>query len=123
MPQEYEELQLSCRVLPFCERSPAEPFTGFVLNLNVSTMAHRDFGDQHFCAVFTFQHCVGGELGLYEPGIVLESRMGDLVIFPSSKVTHFNLHFEGIRGSVVLHSDKAMDQWLESYNCWEGVVY
>lgn len=123
MPDDYEELQLSCNFLPFCERSPAAPFSGFVLNFNVATAAHRDVGDKHFCAVFTFQQCVGGELGLYEPGIVLESRSGDLIIFQSCKVTHFNLHFQGIRASLVLHSDKTGDQWAENYNRWDGVVY
>ena len=73
--------------------------------------------------MFTCQQCIGGELCLYEPGIVLESQAGDLVIFQSCKVTHFNLHFEGIRGSLVLHSDKTVDEWAENYNHWDGVVY
>lgn len=123
MPDEYEELQLSCSFLPFCERSPAAPFSGFVLNFNAATSAHRDVGDKSLCAVFTFQQCIGGELCLYEPGIVLESRSGDLVVFRSHKVTHFNLHFEGIRASLVLHSDKTVDKWAENYNGWNGVVY
>ena len=66
--------------------------------------------------VFTFRQCVG-ELCLYEPGIVLESRDGDLVIFQSCRVT-FQLR---IRASLVLHSDKTGDQWAENH--WNGAVY
>lgn len=66
---------------------------------------------------------MGGQLCLYEPGIVLESRDGDLVIFQSRKVTHFNLHFMGIRGSVVLHTDQTGDRWAQDFNGWADSVH
>jgi hypothetical protein len=33
-------------------------------------------------------------------------------------MTHFNLHFEGVRASLVLHSDKYGDQWVRDRNGW-----
>lgn len=88
----------------------------------MATSGHQDFGDKYFCSVFTFQQCIGGQLCLYKPGIVLESRAG-VVIFQSAKITHFNMHFEGIHGSLVLHSDKSGDKWTEGYNNWDASVY
>jgi hypothetical protein len=58
---------------------------------------------------------------LYEAGLVFESGHGDLIIFPSADITHFNLHFEGLRSSLVLHSDKTGDEWGLNRNRWHSV--
>jgi hypothetical protein len=108
--------------LPLHSRSPAHPFGGFVINFDVSTAGHRDNGDDEFCAVITAQKCAGGEICLHEAGFILESCHGDIVIFPSSKITHFNLHFEGIRASLVLHSDKSGKRCAENFNNWADHV-
>lgn len=123
LPGIYEKLEIFTSKLPFHERSPAHPFSGFVLNFGVSTKGHRDHGDDGVCAVFTFQNCSGGEICLYEPGLVFESGDGDLIIFQSKKITHFNQHFDGIRGSLVLHSDAAGRVWGERYNDWNPHIH
>ena len=42
---------------------------------------------------------------LKKPGIALELKNGDMVIFASSKLSHFNSHFNGKRASLVFHSN------------------
>lgn len=55
---------------------------------------------------------------MFEPGFVFRLHAWDMVFFPSCDITHFNLDFEGIRLSLVLHSDKYGDQWVRSGNGW-----
>jgi hypothetical protein len=55
-----------------------------------------------------------------EPGLVLELRSGDMIIFPSTQVTHFNAHFSGYRVSFVLHTDKGGASWVKDFNGWMG---
>ncbi|TFK59485.1 hypothetical protein BDN72DRAFT_746041, partial [Pluteus cervinus] len=93
LPAEYEELRKFIDVLPVNDISAASPFAGFVINLNVATHIHRDWQDQSICVVMVISECTGGELVLLEPGIVLNLRCGDMVVFPSSKISHFNTHF------------------------------
>jgi hypothetical protein len=66
-----------------------------VININVYTKAHRDSGDRHLCLVIPIGHFEGGGLCLLENGLVLELRNGDIAIFRSSEVTHFNLDYRG----------------------------
>jgi hypothetical protein len=98
--------------------SPAYPFTGFVLNICVSTTGHRDVGDLKLCVVIPFGEWEGGEICLYEPRLVFQAGPGDLLIFPSSKITHFNLHMKGSRYSLVLQTDKGLSRWTEDRNHW-----
>ncbi|KAJ7763440.1 hypothetical protein B0H16DRAFT_1414177 [Mycena metata] len=118
MPDEYEELKIFVTKLPLNERSLAYPFGGFVINVSVSTRGHRDRFDKLFCVVIPFGEWTGGELCLYEPGFVFKLRPWDIIIFPSWDLTHFNLDFEGVRLSLVLHSDKYGDQWVRDGNGW-----
>ncbi|KAF8871014.1 hypothetical protein CPB84DRAFT_1830233 [Gymnopilus junonius] len=62
---------------------PVYPFTGFILNVNVSTHMHRDTGDKDICLVLVISDCIGGELVLVEPSVILRMRSGDVVVFPS----------------------------------------
>jgi hypothetical protein len=101
----------------------AHPFTGIVININVATLGHRDRKDKRICLVLPIGDFTGGELCLYEPGLVIALRPGDLVIFPSYRYTHFNLDYEGLRSSLVLHSDKEGDRWLTDRNGWVGNEY
>ena len=59
-----------------------------------------------------------GELVLFEAGLVVDMKEGIVVGFPSFDLTHFNLHFRGFRGSIVLQSDKNGDSWIEDRNGW-----
>lgn len=94
------------------------PFTGFVVNFNVTTLVHRDQKDKEVCIVFQFSDCEGGSLVLVEPGLVVHLRHGDGIIFRSHKISHFNLDFKGERVSLVFHSDRHMDDWLKDRNGW-----
>lgn len=122
-PGIYKELSIFADVLPGKDASPAHPFSGFVLNLNVVTRSHRDVKDYSICLVLVIGQHVGGELCLVEPGLVLRLQNGDAVIFPSGKITHFNLHYQGTRASIVLHSDRAGKAWADDRNSWIGHEY
>ncbi|KAH9964003.1 hypothetical protein BJV74DRAFT_716264, partial [Russula compacta] len=89
----YDELCIFADVLPGNKVSPSYPFCGIVLNINVTTAVHRDFKDLKICLVMDVGDHVGGELCLVEPGIVLRMRNGDMALFPSNRITHFNLHY------------------------------
>jgi hypothetical protein len=101
-------------------KSLAYPFGGLVLNLGVATDGHRDVGDKRLCVVIPFGEWDGGELCLFEAGIVVQMKAWDFIVFPSADITHFNLHFSGRRASVVLHSDKSMEDWKKERNGWEA---
>ncbi|KAJ7140273.1 hypothetical protein C8R43DRAFT_1131647 [Mycena crocata] len=118
LPDEYAAIKVYVERLPLNERSLAHPFGGFVINVRVSTRGHRDTGDKLLCVVIPFGCWTGGELGMYEPGVAFRLRSWDALIFPSCKITHFNLDFKGSRLSLVLHSDKYGDHWIQDQNGW-----
>lgn len=91
-----------------------------MINLNVTTSFHRDPQDQDICMVLVISDCQGGELCLYEPGLVVELRCGDMIIFKSVNISHFNLHFKGKRASFVFHSDRAGGAWAKDRNGWQA---
>ena len=108
------------QALPSGEMAPCHPFTGFVVNLNVKSRAHRDKGDLKICVVIVLGDHEGGELVLVEPGLVLELKSGDIVIFPSGNITHFNLDYKGVRASIVLNTDKAMKSYHDDMRGWKN---
>jgi hypothetical protein len=122
LPDTYEELDVYCEILPLGGDSPARPFSGFVVNICVSTNGHRDGSDKLICTVIPFGFWKGGEICLHELGLVIELKAGDILIFPSFNITHFNLHFTGLRGSLVLHSDVKGDRWVEDFNGWGASI-
>jgi hypothetical protein len=67
--------------------------------------------------------CTGGDLVFHELGLVFSARNGDTSLFPSVSLTHYNLDFQGTRGSLVLHSDKAGHRWKKDSNGWESSIY
>lgn len=94
------------------------PWTNLVVNVNVVTKAHRDYGDKSLCGIFVFGKFDGGELCLFEQGLVLPLKSGDFVVFDSKHTTHFNMHCKGWRVSFVLQSDQQMDGWVDDENGW-----
>lgn len=120
LPEVYERLDGYARILPCHNTSLSSPFLGLVININVVTAAHRDSKDDSVCLVLAIGDFEGGELVLYEPGLVIPLRNGDFVVFPSSEITHFNLHYKGRRASVVLHTDREMVKWREDRNGWSA---
>ncbi|EPS99927.1 hypothetical protein FOMPIDRAFT_1086346, partial [Fomitopsis schrenkii] len=93
LPCEYEHLSATANILPDNGASAVRPFLGLVINLNISTLAHRDSKDDSVCLVLAMGSFTGGDLCLYEPGLVVPLRSGDFIIFPSCNLTHFNLHY------------------------------
>ncbi|KAK0242064.1 hypothetical protein EDD85DRAFT_934815 [Armillaria nabsnona] len=122
----YKDLTVFVDHLPLNDQSPAYPFSGFVVNVGVATDGHRDGFDKLACVVIPFGEWTGGELCLYEAGFVWRLKPWDILIFPSGRITHFNLHFAGLRGSLVLHSDKGGNAWAQreelGYNGWSHAV-
>ncbi|KAJ7238302.1 hypothetical protein B0H12DRAFT_1025764, partial [Mycena haematopus] len=120
LPKEYDHIRVYATRLPLNQRSAAYPFGGYVINLGVSTDGHRDEGDDLLCVTFWDGDCEGGELGMFEAGLLLRTRQWDATIFSSCKITHFNMPIKGIRISLVLHSDKEGKKWVANQNNWEG---
>ena len=110
-------------MLPGSTRPPAYPFSGFVINFNVSTKGHRDGKDLKACLVMPIGTFQGGELCLAEPGLVIPLGSGDVFIFPSCLITHFNLLYTGMRASMVCHTDKEGTRWSYDRNGWEAHPY
>ena len=117
------EIACYAEELPGRKASPCHPFAGFVLNFNVATKGHRDSKDLKLCLVMPIGTFTGGELCLVEPGLVLPLRSGDCVVFPSCKITHFNLHYTGTRASIVCHSDREGLKWVGNRMGWCGNSY
>ena len=123
LPEAHENLSNFVDCLPGNESPMAHPFSGFVLNINVSTRIHRDWNDKDICIVIPISDCEGGELVLMELGLVLDLKNGDMVIFRSGELSHFNLHYRGKRASLVLHSDRSGDSWVDNRNNWADNVH
>ncbi|KAJ3917502.1 hypothetical protein F5877DRAFT_68173 [Lentinula edodes] len=96
-PDMFQEILATADLLPLNDTSPASPFTSIVVNINVGTLAHRDKNDGYACICVTIGNPKGGELGMYEPKLLIETRNGDVVVFFSHN---------GTRGSIVIHGDK-----------------
>ena len=52
-----------------------------------------------------------------ELGLVVNQRSGDVVIFKSSEISHFNLHYKG------QSSDKMAAGWVENRNGWDHNIF
>ncbi|KAJ6621440.1 hypothetical protein B0H10DRAFT_1945267 [Mycena sp. CBHHK59/15] len=102
LPEEYAELDVYIEVLPLSASCPSAPFGGFVVNVNSCTWGHRDVAS---CA-------------FYEAGLVFDLQLGDVLVFPSQDLTHFNLHFKGKRGTLVLHTDRQSKALVNDCNGW-----
>jgi len=94
-----------------------------VVNIGAQLEPHTDPKDEGLCVVIPFGSWKGGELCLYDVGIVLELEPGDVVLFPSDRITHFNLEVEGLRGSLVMASDRDIKgSWMEDRNKWGHAI-
>src|ERR1700678_177724 len=123
MEKDFNLLEAYIQILPGNDSPPYSPFLSMAININVATKAHRDPMDKAVCLVLALTNGTGGGLVLHEPGIVADLKNGDIIIFKSSKITHFNLHYTGFRASIVLHSDKEFDRWVENRNNWQDHNY
>lgn len=103
--------------------TPAYPFGGWVINLNVSTLIHHDYQNLKLCLIIVASDCEGSNLCLKKPGVSLQLQNGDTVIFASSKLSHFNTHFKGKQASLVFHSDVSAKAWVENRNSWKHTLF
>jgi hypothetical protein len=107
--------------LPGDAVSPVHPWGGVVINLNCASKVHKDVMDlaRICCVMNASKDCTGGELVLLQPGLVLKLGHGDIVVFKSSEMAHCNLHYEGMRCSLVFNTDRCLKEWDEDRNGWE----
>ena len=80
-------------------------------------------GNNNYCMVVVASDCTGGDLVFHELGLVFSARNGDASVFRSVSLTHYNLDFKGIRGSLVFHSDKAGQRWKRNSTGWKNNDY
>ncbi|KAG8731712.1 hypothetical protein FRC10_001562, partial [Ceratobasidium sp. 414] len=92
-----------------------------VVNIMPATKCHRDSSDMvdSICLILALGSFTGGELGLMEPGGVIELCHGEMVAIRSRRDIHFNLNFKGQRLSLVFTSDKTICRWSKDRNQWE----
>jgi hypothetical protein len=119
MPTEHSDLSVFCELLPMNHMPATYPFPGCVLNVQVSTLGHKDGGDTVLCGIIPFGEFEDGDIVLWEAGLRIQLKEGTGVFFPSSEITHFNMPFKGVRCAVVLHCDKEGKSWVEDRNGWE----
>jgi hypothetical protein len=122
LPEEYDHIEVYCNNLPLNNSPGTHPFAGIVVNFCVSTDSHRDWSDNVLCVVIPFGTWEDGEIVLFELKLVIKMKSGDVLFFPSCHITHFNLHFSGLRGSIVLHSDGTGKNWVDNLNGWGNHV-
>lgn len=69
--------------------------------------------------IIIISDCVGGALGLVEPGILADLDNGDMIAFTSADTSHFNMDYKGKRASMVFHTDRAGKGWIKDNNGWK----
>jgi hypothetical protein len=122
-PDIYAQISKWIQLLPFNGNAHADPWSGIVVNANCATRAHRDLGDDDYCMVLVASDCTGGDLVFQEIGLVFPARNGDASVFRSVTTRHYNLDYQGIRGSLVFHSDRAGQRWQRDANGWKNNIF
>ncbi|KAJ7485619.1 hypothetical protein FB451DRAFT_1023620 [Mycena latifolia] len=117
-PLAFDQVRVFADVLPLNTGSPVYPFAGFMMNFRVVTDAHKDAKDAKWCMIAFVKEGKGGHLCLHELGLKIDGQTGNILVFPSCWVTHFNTHFVGLRASLVLHTDREGDGWAENGGGW-----
>ncbi|KIM53620.1 hypothetical protein SCLCIDRAFT_138648 [Scleroderma citrinum Foug A] len=120
LPDEYSRLTEAIDMLPGASHSPFSPMSSLVVNLNISTLAHRDSFDKELCLVMPVGEFDGGALVLVEQGLVLPLRNEDITVFWSAETTHFNMTYSGRCCSFVMQTDKEFNKWVNNHNGWSG---
>jgi hypothetical protein len=94
-----------------------------VVNIQPATLGHRDDSDMvdSICLVMALGKFTGGELCLYEAGLVVELLNGCFVAIRSRRDLHFNLDFVGQRMSFVFTSDRGLERWEKDRNGWKAI--
>lgn len=111
-------------MLPLSTTNPFYPHTNITVNTNSRTAPHFDQSDVHGCTSSNFGFFDGGELVLTELGLIIKLRPTELIFFLSAKLFHLNLDYIGIRGSMVMHTERdGESKWASiKRTVVEGVV-
>ena len=122
MPNVYASMMRLLDKLPYYDALPCLPFGGFALNSGVCTLGHRDRKDTDSCLVIPFGEWRGAKLVLYEPGLVFDLNPNQVLVFRSGQITHFNTHLDGVRSSLVFHTDADLDIFAQHNNHNDSVM-
>ncbi|KAJ4492497.1 hypothetical protein C8R41DRAFT_867190 [Lentinula lateritia] len=110
-PDMFQEILATADLLPLNDTSPASPFTSIVVNINVGTLAHRDKNDGYACICVTIGNPKGGELGMYEPKLLIETRNGDVVKMNKTEIeANYLLRIAEIQKTLYTSEKAVLDQ-------------
>lgn len=122
MPEEVTELKLYCEILPNHPPSASYPFAGYTINVNVCTVAHLDRLDRRLCFSTPVHDGEGGELFLYELGLIFKMRTLDFLVWDSARITHFNALYAGERLSIIGNTCSASQAWIRDFNGFKSII-
>lgn len=113
-------------------------FSSIVVNVFAQTLGHLDKKDGGVCLLFSFGNFKGGEIALYDLGLVVELppgltptpskqttahlSIGRFVFFSSDEIVHFNMPFTRERGSCVMTMDKNWYTYIKDFNGWSHAL-
>ncbi|RPA71283.1 hypothetical protein BJ508DRAFT_315751 [Ascobolus immersus RN42] len=109
--EKYESVELP----PGMDKTVFWPFCMMALNRNYLSLPHKDLNDyvRGFCLLHCWGNFVGGDLTIKELRIKIPICKGQVVLFRSSILTHWNQPIQegGIRHSMVLFTPWRMLEW------------
>jgi hypothetical protein len=109
-------------VLPLQSQCPFHPHSSCVANIDAMSSPHYDSKDSCSCILCPFGEFEGGELVLWELGLIIKLRPFDILDFMSKNIFHFNLWYSGKRGSLVLQTDGSNPDYHKNHNNWGQCV-
>lgn len=107
--EKYNMLELP----PMLDKTLFWPFCMLALNRNCTSLPHKDLNDlsQGFCFLLCWGDFTGAEMTFRELGLKIPFKRGQILIFRSSLLTHWNQIAHGIRHSMVLFTPARMFDW------------
>ncbi|RPA75961.1 hypothetical protein BJ508DRAFT_331557 [Ascobolus immersus RN42] len=109
--EEYDKIQLPHGI----DKTAFWPFCMMALNRNYLSLPHKDLQDfvRGFCLLHCWGDFVGGELTIKELKLKIPIRPGQIILFRSALLTHWNQPIQegGIRHSMVLFTPWRMLDW------------
>lgn len=115
-----DKLDIIAQSLPLNDGSAAYPYAGYIVNVNVKTDGHLDPNDKDICAVIGFGDYIDGDIVLHQLGTSVKLHPLDVFIFDPRRITHLNLRFTGKWGSLVMATDRGLEDWVKDKNGWEN---
>jgi hypothetical protein len=118
--------------LPPCiDKTLFWPFCMMALNRNCYSLPHKDLNDfaRGFCFLLCWGDFKGGDVSFKELGLKVPLKRGQLLIFRSALLTHWNQPvIEGVRHSMVLFTPSRMFDWkrvtvTQVTNRWKREIF